>query len=233
MWLSESFTRAQAWVDLLMLANHKIGHIRRRGIRVTVNRGQVGYSQEALASRWSWSKGKVIRFLSELKTDERITVEMELKNIAVTALITILNYDQYQGDSTEDDTENGPKTEPKTVPEQECKEGKEEKQQRLSPQQVKEQFLKYAGVLQLGGGQMSLMVDISESYPAEVIIEAFQAGAAANKRGPGFLGWCIARMKGKQAEVTKAKLDPDISVYGAITPDESKWIEEAMAQHGL
>ncbi|MCM0083959.1 hypothetical protein L4X63_20460 [Geomonas sp. Red32] len=125
LWLGDVFTRGQAWVDLLMLANHRPGHIRRRGIRVSVNRGQVGYSQEAIAQRWRWSRGKVIRFLTELKRDERISLETELKNVAVTALITITNFDQYQGNGTEDDTENGPKTEPKTVLEQECKEGKE------------------------------------------------------------------------------------------------------------
>lgn len=135
LWLSEPFTRAQAWVDLLMLANHQVGHIRRRGIKVTVKRGQVGYSQEGLALRWRWSKGKVIRFLAELREDNRISQETELKNVAVTALISITNYDQYQGNSTEDKTEDGtvngpktePKTEPKTVLEQECKEVKKER----------------------------------------------------------------------------------------------------------
>ncbi|UFS69469.1 hypothetical protein LPW11_16405 [Geomonas sp. RF6] len=129
LWLGEPFTRAQAWVDLLLLANHKVGHIRRRGIKIPVRRGQVGYSQEALADRWKWSKGKVIRFLAELKADERITQEIVLKNLAVSSLICITNYDEYQCGSTEDGTEAGtknrPKAVPKTVPEQESKEGKE------------------------------------------------------------------------------------------------------------
>jgi hypothetical protein len=38
-WLAEPFTRAQAWVDLLLLANHKVGHIRKRGILIEVQRG--------------------------------------------------------------------------------------------------------------------------------------------------------------------------------------------------
>jgi hypothetical protein len=48
-WLSEPFTRAQAWVDLLLLANYKTGHIRKRGILIEVQRGQVGYSEETPA----------------------------------------------------------------------------------------------------------------------------------------------------------------------------------------
>ena len=61
-WLAEPFTRAQAWVDLLLLANHETGFIRKRGIMIAVERGQVGYSEDALSARWRWSRGKVRRF---------------------------------------------------------------------------------------------------------------------------------------------------------------------------
>ena len=50
-WLSEPFTKGQAWVDLLLLANHKTGFIRKRGILVAVERGQVGFSERVLADR--------------------------------------------------------------------------------------------------------------------------------------------------------------------------------------
>ena len=72
MWLEEPFTRGQAWVDLLMLTNHADGHIRKRGIPIEVHRGELGWSEEALAERWKWSRGKVRRFLQELssKTDK-------------------------------------------------------------------------------------------------------------------------------------------------------------------
>ena len=65
-WLKEKFTRAQAWVDLIMLANHKQGFIRKRGIRINLRRGDVGYSVRELSNRWKWSRGKTLRFLSEL-----------------------------------------------------------------------------------------------------------------------------------------------------------------------
>ncbi|MDA8126073.1 MAG: hypothetical protein M0009_12895 [Deltaproteobacteria bacterium] len=124
-WLSEPFTRAQAWVDLLLLANHKTGFIRRRGIMVAVERGQVGYSEVVLAERWQWSKGKVRRFISELtrlsQVSRKISEKTVPKKTSVSNLILIINYEKYQGSDTEDDTENGPKM----VPEQEEKEGKE------------------------------------------------------------------------------------------------------------
>ena len=114
LWLSEPFTRAQAWVDLLLLANHKDGSIRKRGILVFVDRGQVGYAEETLSQRWKWSRGKVRRFLSELKTNDQIEYKISektvQKNSSVSSLISIVNYDSYQNNSTEDDTEDGRKT---------------------------------------------------------------------------------------------------------------------------
>ena len=120
-WLAEPFTRGQAWVDLLLLANHKTGYIRRRGILVAVNRGQVGYSERTLAERWQWSRGKVRRFIVELTALSRLssgTSEKTVpKNTSVSSLIYIVNYDKYQINDTEDGTEERPKT----VPEQRMK----------------------------------------------------------------------------------------------------------------
>lgn len=124
LWLSEPFTRAQAWVDLLLIANHADGFIRRRGIKINVKRGQVGMSQDSLADRWGWSKNKVRRFLKELMRESQIEVKTELKNIAVSTLISITNYGEYQGNDTENGTKEKPKKVPKTALEQECKEEK-------------------------------------------------------------------------------------------------------------
>jgi uncharacterized phage protein (TIGR02220 family) len=125
LWLSEPFTKAQAWVDLLLLANHKDGHIRKRGVLVTVERGQVGYSEEALAERWKWSRGKVRRYVVELarlsQVSRKISKKTVQKKTSVSSFISITNYEAYQMNGTEDGTENGRKT----VQEQEEKERKE------------------------------------------------------------------------------------------------------------
>jgi hypothetical protein len=109
MWLTEKFTRGQAWIDLIMLANHKDGFIRKRGLKVPVKRGEVGWSELALAERWQWSRGKVRRFLKELKMVQQIGHQ---KN-NVTSLINLLNYDDYQGDSTTEETTDGHQTDTK------------------------------------------------------------------------------------------------------------------------
>lgn len=116
-WRAEPFTRSQAWIDLLLLANHKTGHIRIRGILVTVERGQVGYSEETLAIRWRWSRGKVRRFLQHLIELSQISRNSVQQNPRVSSLITITNYELYQAN----DTTNGTTKSQQTVQEQECK----------------------------------------------------------------------------------------------------------------
>jgi len=116
LWRKETFNYASAWIDLLLSANWQDGHFYKRNIRHEQKRGQVAISIKGLADRWKWSQGKVKRFLDNLKTGEQI----EYQTTNVTTIITILNYDQYQGDGdqTESQTEskrgtNGEQTESK------------------------------------------------------------------------------------------------------------------------
>jgi len=121
-WLAEPFTRAQAWVDLLLLANHKTGHIRKRGILIEVQRGQVGYSEESLAARWKWSRDKARRFLTRLKALNQITRKPAQQNPNLSSLISIVNYEAYQSSETTNKTTE----KQQTIQEQECKECEEE-----------------------------------------------------------------------------------------------------------
>ena len=104
-WVSEKFSRAQAFVDLVMLANYKDSYFRARGQRIDVKRGQLAYSELTLAERWKWSRGKVRRFLSELESQTEQKIVQHKSNL--TTLITIVNYDIYQGDDTALDTPDG------------------------------------------------------------------------------------------------------------------------------
>ena len=99
LWNKKPFSDGQAWVDLLMVANHKKGMIDKRGQRVIIERGQVGYSVKGLAGRWGWSRGKVERFLKYLESEHQI--EQQKSN--VTTLITLTNYETYN----ETDTKTG------------------------------------------------------------------------------------------------------------------------------
>ncbi len=92
LWRSEPFSRGQAWVDLLLLANHKESFFYKRGNKVIVKRGQVGRSSVELSDRWNWSRTKINKFLKDLQKEQQII----LHKSTVTQLITIVNYDTYQ-----------------------------------------------------------------------------------------------------------------------------------------
>ena len=80
LWKAEPFTRGQAWVDLIMLANHKPNYYIKRGIKVMVNRGELGWASETLAIRWRWSRGKVLRYLNWLETEQQIVQQKKQRN---------------------------------------------------------------------------------------------------------------------------------------------------------
>jgi len=103
LWLSETFTKGQAWVDLILLANHEQHLLNIRGNDVVIERGQVGWSEDALAKRWRWSRSRVTRFKQWLKRYNRI----DIRNNNVLGVITILNYNDYQ--------QNEPQNEQQTI----------------------------------------------------------------------------------------------------------------------
>lgn len=102
LWFMERFTKAQAWLDLLLNANHKENIISIRGNLVKVGRGQIGWSELTMAKRWTWSKNKVRRFLKWLETEQQIKQQKMHK---LTTITTIVNYEKYQNDTTDDTTE--------------------------------------------------------------------------------------------------------------------------------
>lgn len=91
-YFSEPFTKIQAWIDMIIIANHKPGTFFKRGIKVGVKRGQIGYDLDSLAKRWMWSRGKVERYLNVLENEKQITRQ----KTNVTTLISITKYDDYQ-----------------------------------------------------------------------------------------------------------------------------------------
>lgn len=103
MYYAEPFTRMQAFLDLVLIANYQPTVIYKRGIRIDVGRGQTVRSEHELAERWRWSRGKVRRFLSVLETDHKIVQQKS----RVCSCISIVNYDKYQLDGTTDSTTDG------------------------------------------------------------------------------------------------------------------------------
>jgi len=106
MWLSESFDKPRAWIDLLLIANFKPGYLDIRGNRVEIKRGQIGWSKDALATRWKWSKKKVLKYLNTLERDKQI---IQHKSQVLT-VVEINNYDIYQQNAPQDALQSAPQT---------------------------------------------------------------------------------------------------------------------------
>lgn len=96
MWTSEPFTKGQAWVDLLMLAQYEDNE--------NFKRGCVYKSKKQLAKRWRWSEGKVTRFLNGAENGASIRAVNRALNGTV---IIIENFDFYQHGGAANGAANG------------------------------------------------------------------------------------------------------------------------------
>jgi len=91
------FTKWEAWLDLLLLANFK----EKWWCGKKCQRGELLYSLDWYSKRWKWHRSKVWRFLKHLKKRNAI----ETVNETQTTRITILNYETYQQDQNANETE--------------------------------------------------------------------------------------------------------------------------------
>jgi hypothetical protein len=93
LWTDKPFTKGQAWVDLLFMANFADSEMLVKGVLVKVHRGEVFRSHEYLRERWGWKTTKKVRsFLTLLENEKMVTTE----GTAQGTRITIENYSVYQ-----------------------------------------------------------------------------------------------------------------------------------------
>ena len=96
------YSRGDAWIWLLENAAWKPARIKIKGKVLTLERGELSFSQRFLAEAWSWSKSRVDRFLAELR--EEGMIQTRSKNGATAghkagqgqSILTICNYTKYQ-----------------------------------------------------------------------------------------------------------------------------------------
>ena len=98
---SQPFDMRSAWVDLLLLANHRDVEIIFDYKPMTIKRGQYLTSVRKLGERWSWSKNRVLKFLKLLESLQMI----ERQSNKQRTLLTIVKYEIYQcSQDTDEDT---------------------------------------------------------------------------------------------------------------------------------
>ena len=91
-WQKKPFSEGQAWVDLLLLANHEDRKFISGSQLIDGKRGCVYKSVLFLSHRWGWDRKKVKRFLDALQLDGMITQN----STAQGTTITIWNYCFFQ-----------------------------------------------------------------------------------------------------------------------------------------
>ena len=109
-YFAERFTKAQAWVDLLLLANHKQATVFIRGIEIKLEPGHLCYSQLTLAKRWKWNFKTVVTFLKALENREML----ETKANNITTIISIKNWNLYQANGEQSGDQTGEQRETRT-----------------------------------------------------------------------------------------------------------------------
>lgn len=102
LYTSERFDKLHAWLDLLILATFCKRTVLIRGVKLSLEAGELCYSQKSLAARWGWNERTVAKFLKLLEDEQMI----QCRITHVTTIITILNWDEYNG-YTELNTEQG------------------------------------------------------------------------------------------------------------------------------
>lgn len=100
LWENKPFSRGQAWIDLIGLANYEDGKALYHGEIVNCKRGTVYRSISYLADRWGWSRKKTRAFISLLESDEMVTAKVTTKGTA----ITLMNYGKFQDWGTTEGT---------------------------------------------------------------------------------------------------------------------------------
>ena len=96
LWQDRPFSKGQAWIDLLLMANHRETRFVLGNEVITAGAGDVITSEQKLMKRWGWSKSKVRAFLQLLEQDGMISKKADTKKTT----LTLCNYRDYNDPGT-------------------------------------------------------------------------------------------------------------------------------------
>jgi len=91
-WKEKPFSRGQAWIDLILRANHKDNQFLLGNEFILCKKGQFYTSESKLSIEWGWSRKKVARFFKCLEGGLMVSRKCTNK----WTRITITNYSTYQ-----------------------------------------------------------------------------------------------------------------------------------------
>ena len=104
-WHGEPFTRGQAWVDLLLLANHAPTRTMIDGKVIDLEPGSYVTSIRRLADRWERSPKWTMKFLDLLESDNMIETRIVGNGNAKRTVLFIVKYGIYQASYVDEETQ--------------------------------------------------------------------------------------------------------------------------------
>ena len=118
LWYSERFTPGQAWVDLLLSAAYKrhTVQLERSSVVLVIERGQILTSQKKLAELWQWDRKTIRGFLRGLERARMLLIQTAKTGPSGYTLLSVLNYDAYQGVTEDPSPSNSPSSSPSDSP---------------------------------------------------------------------------------------------------------------------
>ena len=108
---AEPYTELQAWIWIVGFAAWREKKVRVGRTTVNLKRGQLAFATRFLATKWTWSHSRVVRFLKRLKTETMVTLETTRD----ATLITVCKYDEYQFGENAAETQNETRSETLTT----------------------------------------------------------------------------------------------------------------------
>ena len=104
LWDDKPFSKGQAWIDLLIMANFRQKNVLVGRKIININPGTVLTSITELSKKWGWGRKKASNFLDILHENGMITLRKGTNNGTI---ITIENYTFYQNVRTNDGANDG------------------------------------------------------------------------------------------------------------------------------
>ncbi len=240
LWRGERFSRGQAWMDLLLEANYEDRQVRLGNQFITVKRGQALVSQRKLVNRWGWARNTVARFLRVLKVDQMLSLEVSHGPEGGYTLITVLNYEQYQGSKEEDNKDRlshalsderdtlGTRLEPYLINKEVKKERKEPSSPFFNEQAFRRKFpsqdLETMKRGKIAGGRVP--TDGFDLFRAEYPVHRFGSVKKAKEQFPG----AVKRAKGGEVLIASVKAHRKHPEWqkenGKYIPHAFRWLRD-------
>ena len=143
-WIFQDAEKFKAFVDLIQLMRWKDEKLIIGNKVIEIPRGSYYTSELKLAERWGWSRNKIRDYLKLLESEGMIIKKGTTKG----TMLTLENYDFYQGDGT---TEKQQKNNEKDI--KKTSEGTTEKHQKNIKRYTKEEIKEYKEIKEVKEGE--------------------------------------------------------------------------------